>query len=282
MASVTAKSPPHGNFDVSRRRSTGWRAAATLTERELVRFFRQRNRVVGALGQPLIFWVLFGAGLRSSFKPAGGTVSYEEYFFPGVLVLILLFTAIFATISIIEDRREGFLQEVLIAPVPRHMVVLGKVLGGTALALIQSWIFLAVAPLAGISLSITTVFLASMHLFVVGFALTSLGVCLAWRMDSTQGFHAIMSVFLMPMWLLSGAFFPAAGSPAWLDWIIRLNPLTYGVAGLRGILYLNAEPPVVGEDIPSLASCVLITLAFAIATFAIATRMSSRQGAAGS
>ncbi|MFO0948751.1 MAG: ABC transporter permease [Planctomycetota bacterium] len=267
---------------VTRKSSSAWLAAATLAERELVRFFRQRNRVVGALGQPLIFWVLFGAGLRSSFKPEGGNVPYEEYFFPGVLVLILLFTAIFATISIIEDRKEGFLQEVLIAPVPRSMVVLGKVLGGTALAMIQAWIFLFAAPFAGISISVMTVLLASVHLFVVGFALTSLGVCIAWRMDSTQGFHAIMSVFLMPMWLLSGAFFPAGGAPAWLEWTIRLNPLTYGVAGLRRILYWNSEGRGIGADVPSLASCVVVTFLFAMVTFVLATRLASRRGAEGS
>lgn len=252
-------------------------ATLTLVERELVRFFRQRNRIIGALGQPLIFWILFGSGLRSSFRPGieNGVMSYEEYFYPGVVIMILLFTAIFATISIIEDRREGFLQEVLIAPVPRSQVVLGKILGGTVLAMIQAWIFLAIAPWAGIPLTVTSVFLSSLLLFVVGFALTSLGVCIAWRMDSTQGFHAIMSVFLMPMWLLSGAFFPAAGAPAWLAWIIRLNPLTYGVAGLRRILYWNHPEIVFTPDVPGLGISVVVSVVFAAGTYALASWLAS-------
>jgi ABC-2 type transport system permease protein len=266
-----------GKFsDLPQRRKPGWSAPWTLVERELVRFFRQRNRLVGALGQPLIFWILFGAGLRSSFRPesAGSGVSYEEYFFPGVVIMILLFTAIFATISIIEDRREGFLQEVLIAPLPRQHVVLGKVLGGTLLAMIQAWIFLAIAPWAGIQLSVVSVVLSSLLLFVVAFALTSLGVCIAWRMDSTQGFHAIMSVFLMPMWLLSGAFFPAEGAPGWLAWIIRLNPLSYGVAGFRRLLYWN-QPMELGAEVPGLGLSIVISLLFAVLSYSLASYLAA-------
>ena len=108
----------------------------TLTRREIVRFLRQRNRVIGALLQPLIFWVLFGAAFKESFKPPEDApwMTYQQYFFPGTVTMILLFTAIFATISIIEDRREGFMQSVLVAPVPRLAMVLGKIVGGSALA----------------------------------------------------------------------------------------------------------------------------------------------------
>src|SRR5688572_16594269 len=125
-----------------------WLAARTLCWREIVRFFRQRNRVIGALGQPILFWLLFGTGLARSFRmspDADDSQSFLEYYFPGTLVLILLFTAIFATISIIEDRREGFLQSVLVAPVPRWSMVLGKVLGGSLIALMQGMVFLLLA-----------------------------------------------------------------------------------------------------------------------------------------
>src|SRR3954464_543689 len=209
-----------------------WPVVGTLCQRELVRFFRQKNRVFGALGQPIIFWLLFGAGLQSS------NLDYA-HFFPGTLVMILLFTAIFATISIIEDRREGFLQGVLVAPIPRWTMVLGKVLGGAAIAMLQGLVFLVLGWLAGvlgwyqvISTSAAGLLSAVAMMFVVSLALTGLGFLIAWRMDSTQGFHAIMSVFLLPMWLLSGAFFPMDVG-GWLGWIIRINPLTYGVAGLR-------------------------------------------------
>src|SRR5688500_1029719 len=134
--------------------------------------------------------------------------SYIRYFFPGTLVMILLFTAIFSTISIIEDRREGFLQSVLVAPVPRSGIVLGKVLGGTVLAAGQGLLFLLLAPLVGFHFSILSILAAVGVMLLLAFALTALGFCIAWRMNSTQGFHAIMNLFLMPMWFLSGALFP--------------------------------------------------------------------------
>jgi ABC-2 type transport system permease protein len=202
-----------------------WPVIRTLAERELVRFFRQRNRVFGALGQPIIFWLLFGAGLRTR------ELDYA-YFFPGTLVMILLFTAIFATISIIEDRREGFLQGVLVAPVPRWAMMLGKVLGGAAIALLQGILFVFLGWLSGrlgwdniISPTLLDLVAAVALMAVVAMALTALGFLIAWRMDSTQGFHAIMSVFLLPMWLLSGAFFPL-DSRGGVGWVIRINGIT--------------------------------------------------------
>ena len=244
------------------------RAAYTLAERELVRFFRQPNRIAGAIGQPVIFWVLFGAAFRSSFTPPGGAETYAQFFLPGIAVLIVLFTAIFSTISIIEDRREGFLQGVLVAPVSRGSVVLGKVVGGTVLAVLQAALFLCLAPLAGQPLTGASLLAAVGVLGLVGFALTALGFCIAWRMDSTQGFHAIMSVFLLPMWLLSGAFFPAEGAQPALAWIVRLNPLSYGVAALRHALAMEA---------PVSAGWALgVSALFAAALFALARRLAAR------
>jgi ABC-2 type transport system permease protein len=229
-----------------------WPVVGTLCQRELVRFFRQKNRVFGALGQPIIFWLLFGAGLQSN------NLDYA-HFFPGTLVMILLFTAIFATISIIEDRREGFLQGVLVAPIPRWTMVLGKVLGGTAIAMLQGLVFLILGWLTLDSVSPTPLGLvaAILMMFIISVALTGLGFLIAWRMDSTQGFHAIMSVFLLPMWLLSGAFFPMDVG-GWLGWIIRLNPLTYGVAGLRHYLQNTST-----AGMPSPATCWIVSIAFA-------------------
>jgi ABC-2 type transport system permease protein len=236
-----------------------WPVVSTLAQRELVRFFRQKNRVFGALGQPIIFWLLFGAGLRTS------NLDYR-HFYPGTLVMILLFTAIFATISIIEDRREGFLQGVLVAPVPRWAMMLGKVLGGAAIAMLQGVVFLILGWLTakigwGEVISPTPLGLvgALLLMFVVSVALTALGFLIAWRMDSTQGFHAIMSVFLLPMWLLSGAFFPMDVG-GWLGWIVRVNPLTYGVAGLRHYLQNGGSE---AAALPSIGICWLVSLAFA-------------------
>lgn len=255
-----------------------WLAAWTLCSREWVRFIRQRNRVFSALGQPIIFWVLFSALVSTSFQWPGGKYegSYSEYFFPGTLVMILLFTAIFATISVIEDRREGFLQAVLVAPVPRWSLVVGKVLGGTLIAVAHAAVFLILGFTLGIALNATNIVLILAYLFLIGFALTSLGLSIAWPMQSTQGFHAVMMVFLLPMWLLSGAFFQPANN--WMAWVIRFNPLTYCVAMLRRLFYWASSPEVyeaATAQLPPTWLCLLVTLGFVMGTFALAWRVAA-------
>jgi len=241
--------------------------AATLTWRELQRFVRQRSRIIGALGTPIIFWVLIGAGLGRSFttESISGNVSYLEYFFPGTLALILLFTAIFSTISVIEDRHEGFLQSVLVAPVGRMSIALGKILGSTALAIIQGLLFLVFAPLVGIKISLLQLGELAVVITLLSFALSGLGFLVAWRLDSVQGFHSVMNLLLIPMWLLSGALFPASGASGWLKLLLRINPLTYGVAALRHALYPAAM--IVPGHIPGLGLSLVITVAFGLAMF---------------
>jgi ABC-2 type transport system permease protein len=238
------------------------RAVWGLWVRDVMRFVRQRSRIIGALGSPVVFWFLIGSGLGRSFQAGpearleGG---YLEYFFPGTLALIILFTAIFSTISVIEDRREGFLQGVLVAPVRRSAIVLGKILGGTTLAVAQAALFLLLAPLAQIPLTLTTVVPLAGVLLLVAVGLTGLGFLIAWNMESTQGFHAIMNLFLVPMWLLSGALFPESGASGWVRVIMAINPLTYGVDAIRLILFGHAA------SAPSLALSVGLTAAFAAA-----------------
>lgn len=260
-------------------------AVRTLCWREIVRFLRQRNRVIGAVGQPLLFWLLFGAGLQRSFSlsaAGAGGESFLEYYFPGTLMLVLLFTAIFATISIIEDRREGFLQSVLVAPIPRWSMVLGKVLGGTLIAVLQGLLFLLLALTLNMKLTVGTFAAVSTLLFVSALAMTSLGFVIAWRMESTQGFHAIMNLALMPMWLLSGAFFPipalggdASASDFVMHWIMRLNPLTYCVAGVRQML--SAAPLPAGFFAPPLTMCWVVAILFAAAMFWGAQRIAAQR-----
>ena len=246
--------------------------ALSLCQRELVRFIRQRNRVVGALMTPIVFWLLIGAGMGRSFSAPGVERGYMEYFFPGTVLMILLFTAIFSTISVIEDRREGFLQSVLVAPVSRMAVVLGKVLGGTALAVGQALIFLLLAPFVGIRLTPMTVGFTLVVMVLVAFALTCLGLAIAWRMSSTQGFHAIMNLLLMPMWFLSGALFPASGAWPGLRYVMLANPLTYGLAALR-----RAMDPQQAQAIglPAFGVSLLVTAAFAAVMFVIAGRVAA-------
>src|SRR6202162_2642571 len=188
--------------------------AFTLWWREIVRFYRQKSRVVGVLASPLVFWVVIGSGFGTSFRSGGGQgpPHHTGYFYPGALIMIVLFTSIFTMMSVIEDRKEGFLLSVMVAPVPRSAIVLGKVLGGTTLSAIQGLVFLAFAPFVGIHLGVTSFLLVVLAVFLVSFALTALGFAIAWPMDSTQAFHGIINLFLIPLWLLSGALFPMAGA----------------------------------------------------------------------
>jgi ABC-2 type transport system permease protein len=243
----------------------------TLWQREMVRFFRQRDRVVGALATPIVFWLLLGLGLGKSFKAVNAPEGhgYLEYFYAGTLVMILLFTAIFSTISVIEDRREGFLQGVLVAPVGRLAIVLGKILGGTGLAFVQGLVFLALAPVLGLHVSAASFGWLVLVMFLVSFALTGLGFVIAWQMESTQGFHAIMNLFLIPLWLLSGAVFPSTGAPVWLGWVMKINPLTYGVTALREGLYWELPHP-------DAAAALLVTTLFAMAMFALSLAAAQR------
>jgi ABC-2 type transport system permease protein len=215
-----------------------------------------------------------GKSFRSD-MPGGG--NFIEYFFPGTLVMILLFTAIFSEISVIEDRREGFLQSVLVAPVSRMAIVLGKVLGGTLLATAQGVLFLLLAPLVGIRLDPISFAAAVGVTLIVSFALSGLGFCIAWRMSSTQGFHVIMNLFLIPMWFLSGAMFPADGAHGTMRLLMSLNPLTYGVSSLRKALYWSSDANL---RLPSWSICLGVSLAFALAMFFISSLMAGQRVAA--
>jgi len=253
--------------------------AFTLWWREIVRFYRQRSRVVGVIASPLLFWLVIGSGFGTSFRAgsAPGQQHYLDYFYPGALIMIVLFTSIFAMMSLIEDRKEGFLLSVMVAPVPRSAIVLGKVLGGTTLAAIQGLIFLAFAPFVGVHLGIIDFLLVVFVVFLVSFALTSLGFAIAWPMDSTQAFHAIINLFLIPLWLLSGALFPLAGASGWLRLVMRLNPLTYGVEALRVLLY--PESPTVLPLPASLAALALFTIFMFGLCFFRVNRRSTRPAA---
>jgi ABC-2 type transport system permease protein len=234
--------------------------AFTLWWREIVRFYRQRSRVVGVIASPLLFWLVIGSGFGTSFRSgnAPGQQHYLDYFYPGALIMIVLFTSIFAMMSLIEDRKEGFLLSVMVAPVPRSAIVLGKVLGGATLAAVQGLIFLAFAPFVGVHMGFVDFLLVVFVVFLVSFALTSLGFVIAWPMDSTQAFHAIINLFLIPLWLLSGALFPLAGASGCMRFLMRLNPLTYGVEALRVLLY--PESPSVLPLPASIAALSLFTI----------------------
>jgi ABC-2 type transport system permease protein len=258
-----------------------WLPVATLWWREQVHFYRQRGRMLGALGTPLLFWLMIGAGFGDSFRANGsagpGAAGYLEYFFPGTILMIVLFTSIFSTMSVIEDRREGFLLSVLVAPIHRSALVLGKVLGGATLALLQGLIMVALAPLLGFRLGVSQILEIAAILFVIAFALTALGFYFAWRLDSVQGFHGVMNLVLMPMWLLSGALFPLTSAHSGIGWVMRANPLTYGLAALRSALY---GAPLSG--LPAAGVAITVMAVFGVLCLAAGLHQVSRPSAAGS
>ncbi len=249
-----------------------WMSVFTLWQREIQGFYRQRSRVIGSLSTPLLFWFVLGSGFGSSLQTSNET--YAQFFFPGAVTLAVLFTSIFANISIIEDRREGFLLSVLVAPAPRLALALGKILGATTIGALQGLLLLPLAPLAGVSLAPSALPAVFAMVLLMAFGLTALGFYFAWRLNSVQGFHSIMNVVLMPMWLLSGGVFPVDGSSGWIRWVMTVNPLTYGVTGLRRLLGAG-----VSESDPSPAVCWAVAVGFGIAALVFAWRQTSRPAA---
>ncbi len=235
--------------------------AATLWQRELLRFWRQKSRVMGVVASPLIFWLFIGYGSNDLAK-----------FYSGALVLTVMFSAIFSTITIIEDRREGFLLSMLVSPAPRTSLVLGKILGSATLGWIQGMIFLIFAPLAGIAISPAELLVLAGVIFLVSFTLTGLGFVLAWKMQSTSGFHALMNLLLFPMWIVSGALFPMAGAHGWIKLVMWINPLTYSISLLDHALRMpNATP--------GAFTSLLVTAAFGVALLLASGMMAARKSA---
>ena len=203
-------------------------------------------------------------------------IGYVQYFYPGIVMLVVLFTSIFTTMSVIEDRHKGFLQAVLVAPASRTALVLGKTLGGVIIALTQAALFLALMPFAGFDYRTVDWPLLLAILFFTSVGLSSLGFAIAWWLDSTQGYHVVMSVLLLPLWILSGAMFPMTGAARWLGHLMRVNPMSYCVSGIRRALYDRAlavklaAPPVWTE--------LAVVIAFALLATSWAAWMCSRRG----
>ncbi|MBI1788472.1 MAG: ABC transporter permease [Acidobacteria bacterium] len=236
---------------------------ATLWQRELYHFWRQKSRVLGVVASPLIFWLVIGFGSGEQ---------GPRFFFPGTIVLTVMFSAIFSTISIIEDRREGFLLSMLVSPASRASLVLGKTLGAATLAWIQGAILLVFAPVAGFHPGLLQLLEVAGALFLIALALSAMGFFFAWKFDSSQGYHAVMNLLMMPMWLVSGAVFSIASAHGWIRAIMWVNPLTYSLSLLRGLL---AEAPDPAE--PSLAAGFAVTTAFGLALLAASVVLANRK-----
>ena len=255
---------------------------AVLWRRDLVRFFRQPSRLVGALGQPILFWLVIGAGMSGTFrygpeaKEAGARTGYLAYFYPGVVLMVVLFAAIFTTLSVIEDRHRGFLQSVLAGPGSRTALVLGKTAGSASVALSQAALFLALAPAAGFSLAAVDWPILVAALGLVALALAGIGFAVAWAVDSPQGYHAIQMTLLVPLWVLSGAMFPVPADRPGLAAVMRADPISYAVSAVRHALAGPGAPGALpGCAARDLAVCAIFA-AGALALAVLASRRAPR------
>jgi ABC-2 type transport system permease protein len=220
------------------------RAASIVWRREMIRFRRDRLRAVTSLIQPLLFLLVLGTGLSSLAKgslPPG--VSFKSFIYPGVLAMSVMFTAIFSAASIVWDREFGFLREMLVAPVSRSAIVVGKILGGATIATLQGIIMLALAGLADVPYNPVLMLTLVGELFLLAFTLTSFGVMMAARITQFQAFMALTQMLVMPLFFLSGALYPLTGLPGWLSVLTRLDPLTYVVGPMRHAVFTHLGLP---------------------------------------
>lgn len=218
------------------------KAVYTIWYRDVLRFLRDRTRIVSSLGQPLFFLVIFGNGLAPAMTAGMGNVDFRSFLFPGIVSMAVLFTAVFSAVSIVWDREFGFLKEVLVAPVPRTAVALGKVAGGSTTAMFQGVLLLVLAPLVQVRLTpFQWITLVAMMLLLAA-TMTSFGILIAARMRSMEGFHMMMNFLLMPMFFLSGAFFPLRDVPLWMAWLAKFDPVTYGVDAFRRVILQRTVP----------------------------------------
>src|SRR5665811_498041 len=219
------------------------RAMRVVWRRELIRFTRNRTRMITALAQPILFLFVLGTGLAPIAPSAGGNIDFRTFMFPGVLAMVVLFTSIFSAVSIVWDREFGFLREMMVAPVRRSALIVGKVLGGSTVATIQGTIMLGLAGLVGIPYSPPLLLVLVLEMALGAFVLTSFGVMLASRMSQVESFQMVMQFFLLPMFFLSGALFPLTQLPQWLNVLTKINPLSYVVDPMRRAVFAHVDAP---------------------------------------
>ena len=213
------------------------RAVKIVWQRDLIRFVDDRLRMVMSLIQPFIFLFILGTGLSALTSGSTGGVDIRTFMFPGILAMSLLFTALFSAASIVWDREFGFLREMLVAPVWRGSIVIGKCFGGATVAVLQGVLVVAVAPLVGVPYSLTMILGIIGLQLLLAFTLTSFGLMIAVRIKQIQSFMAVTQMLVMPLYFTSGALFPISHLPAWLAVLNRLDPLTYAITPMRHVVF---------------------------------------------
>jgi ABC-2 type transport system permease protein len=258
-----------------------FRGAWVVSYRELLRFVNERSRLVGSFAQPLIFLVVFGAGFGNLIGAVAPGVDFIQFMYPGIIAMGVLTTALFAGVSVVWDREFGFLRELLVAPLSRTGIVLGKALGACVVALLQVFLMLLIAPIVGVTVDVSTVLRLVPIVFVLSIALSGLGLLVASFMRSQQGFQLLIQLLIFPLIFLAGVFFPINQAPDWLQVISTFNPLTYGVDAIRQI-FLGSEAgaqlgvTVLGHTMTLAEEVVLISV-FAVALLSVAAWAFNRQ-----
>ena len=217
------------------------RGVYTIWYRDILRFWHDKMRMIGSITFPLLFLFVFGSGLSARMGVLGPGIDFTQFIFPGIIGMTVLMSSFMAGVSVVWDREFGFLKEVLVAPISRASVAVGKTLGAATVALLQGMLILLFAPLIGISLSAWTVLALVPLMLLLAASLGSLGILLATRIRSMEAFQAVMQMLMFPMVFLSGAFFPLQGLPAWMNILVKINPATYGIAPIRQVI-LGAAP----------------------------------------
>lgn len=254
------------------------RAVYVMWLRDVKRFLREKPRVLAMVAQPLLYFLILGYGLGNEFRGDEGFLvgsEYMQFLFPGVIGMTLLFASVYAAVAIIWDREFGFMREILASPASRAAVVAGKVLGGSSLAMIQAGILLLLGPLWDIRMRPLELLATAGIMFLIAVAFTSFGIVIAPLMQSHEGFQVMMSFLVLPLFLLSGVFFPLWTAPEKMKLLMKLDPLTYGIDGMRHILFngLTWKEFVVSFHLPL---DVAVIAAFAAVTLAAAVAVMSR------
>ena len=212
------------------------RGVYTIWYRDILRFWHDKTRMIGSITFPLLFLFVFGSGLSARMGFLGPGIDFTQFMFPGIIGMTVLMSSFMSGVSVVWDREFGFLKEVLVAPISRASIVVGKTLGSATIALLQGGLILLFAPLIGVSLSAWTVLLLLPLMLLLSASMGSLGILLATRIRSMEAFQAVMQMLMFPMIFLSGVFFPTEGLPTWMSILVKINPATYGVAPIRQVM----------------------------------------------
>ncbi len=235
--------------------------------REFKKFFREKSRLLGTLARPVLWLFVVGNGMSALIRPQAG-FSYLQFIFPGMIGMTILFASIFSSISIVWDREFGFMKEMLVAPISRLSIVVGKAISGTAISVAQAIIILVLIPFLGIRLTAFQFVEVTAVAVLVSFSITSLGILIAARLTSFDGFNIIMNFLVMPMLFLSGAMYPVTSMPQALRHLTQINPLTYGVDAFKHVLLRSATPPL-GPEFPlALDLLVIVSISSLMLTLA--------------